>query len=284
MFEKDRIFQDLRKDPVRKVMRPPNVSFASYRNLSDLWGSIHLKDGRLEQSKYMTSAEKVHASNDRVMNGQVKTLFSQRVVSLRESEVITNVYERNEGNVVEVGLGRQAKGKLNGVNVKNGQKQQDSRQRHRSILKKKMQRKVDIKKLDDFYAKVKEEFLNKKKLVHKIKGIPKVIQRDCRTYQLDTGGILTRNLFRSVRRARTKDGLGRAGHPFAGLYVQGLLPRGLAAFVLPSGQRQTTDRLFRSRLQRRLFRHHPKLHKTIRFQGHLLPRNFRKCFGRESIF
>jgi hypothetical protein len=100
-FEKERIFQDLRKDPVRKVIRPPNVSFASFKNLSDLWGSIHLKDRRLDNSRYLTSAEKDRNVGRRGEGRKISQFFSHREISLKESQVISNVsYKKgNEGDL-----------------------------------------------------------------------------------------------------------------------------------------------------------------------------------------
>jgi chemotaxis protein histidine kinase CheA len=97
-----------------------------------------------------------------------------------------------------------------------------------------LQRKVDIKKLDDFHNVVKEEFIKNKTLIRKMKGNSQMIQNDCLTYMLRTGGKLTRNLFRKVRRPRLQNRLGSISNTFPWFYVQGFLPKRHSTPVLPN--------------------------------------------------
>ena len=236
------------------------MSFASYRNLTDLWGSLHLKESRLNGTNLQNSNEKFQFSKRNESGNKFNKFYSHREMGLKESQVISNVAKwKNE--VEENGEEKETKSDLK----RNGGNKSI---KFKSILKKKVQRKVDIEKLNEFYTHIKKEFLIKKKNVHIEKGIPKIIQNDCHTYLLKTGGELTRNIFWSIRRKREETRMGNSDHPFGGVHVQRLFRKGQTGPLLSNHKCEALDGVLRSGLSFDYFSDGAELHRKLQIQGH----------------
>lgn len=213
--ERDRIFQNLRKDPVRKALKQPSVSFASSRHIQEGWGSQHLLNNfETKASNVQTSLLKIGDSRR-----DSRQFFSHREVALKPSEVIVNRSREKDKYVYSTETMDKSPSKRPADGV---DKHFSKSSKHKSILKKRLCRKVDMKKLREFEAAFKKEFLEKKKAIHKEKGIPSVVQTDCFTYLLHSGGTLTRNILRPVWAQWAEAGLGSAAGAVSGLHVQGL--------------------------------------------------------------
>jgi hypothetical protein len=215
IFEKERIFRDLKKEPVRKTMKAPNVSFASFRNLTDLWESLHIKKNGQENKINLKDSQ--YFSPHIKKSHNEKKYYSYRELPLKQSHVITD-FNNKQGHLTNPNeYSKEGKILEKSIHI-NSNKQ-------KSILKKKILRKVDMKKLEEFHTLIKGEFLRRKKAVHKENGIPKLVQNDCFTYLLRTGGRLIRSLFRQIRQKRIQAGMGDFTGAQFRIHVQGFLQR-----------------------------------------------------------